>query len=85
MRGMQGPTFQGDAALGVWRFSHLRPLLNLKRQQRQHRVGVGFLEGRDFYRFTPFCTEGNFYRFMPNSDAHFYRFTHSPRSAEIRM
>ena len=49
------------------------------------RVGVRFSEGRDFYRFTPFCTEGNFYRFMPNSDAHFYRFTHSPGSAEIRM
>ena len=29
----------------------------------RHRVGVGFLEGRDFYRFTPIHMGGYFYHF----------------------
>ena len=44
-----------------------------------HRVGVGFLEVGDFYRFTMIPREGNFYHFTPNSGADFYHFTHELR------
>ena len=45
-----------------------------------HRVGVGFLRSRNFYRFTPIALEGDFYHFMPWSAAHFYRFTQCQNS-----
>ena len=42
----------------------------------KHRVGVGFLEGRDFYRFTPIHMGGYFYHFTRILRTYFYHFTH---------
>ena len=39
-------------------------------------VGVGFLEGRDFYRFTPIHMGGYFYHFTRILRTYFYHFTH---------
>ena len=39
-------------------------------------MGVGFLEGRDFYRFTPIHMGGYFYHFTRILRTYFYHFTH---------